>query len=407
MKLLVVTAAYPSPTDPWRAVFLENLHRELISVARGALEIVVVAPKVHDGDPLEETRTGVRILRFVYPSGGQRLKVSRPSLCDLARYFHSASRLGVKVARELAPDGILAHWVVPAGAIAARIARRTGIAYAVWAHGSDLTRYARRAPFRLLARRTLARARATFTVSRELRRIATDELGAAPEKTMELPMGVSDEFCGGPRRSPSRRGDLDLDLLAIGDLTREKGYEDLLEALEIVWRRGRRVRLRIVGAGPLETWIRTKLDHAPEGALELQGTRAPGEIADLLRAADGLVHPSWAEGAPLAVMEALACGTPVIATAVGGIPDLVVDEADGWLVPPRDPAALAEVIEQLALAPDRLEEARRRIAERAPDFSVRSRAEILWPRLLEIFPETGEVSAVTEHLTSGDPRYGR
>jgi glycosyltransferase involved in cell wall biosynthesis len=82
------------------------------------------------------------------------------------------------------------------------------------------------------------------------------------------------------------------------------------------------------------------------------GVVAPEEMAEWLRAADLYVHPSRADTFPSGVLEALACGTPVVASRVGGIPEQVTDET-GVLVDPGDPAALAAAIESLLAHPER------------------------------------------------------
>ncbi|HLU47899.1 MAG TPA: glycosyltransferase, partial [Planctomycetota bacterium] len=373
----------------WRAVFLEHLHRELLDVAPQTLELIVVAPRVHAADPEHETRLGIRVERFDYGARGERLKESRPSFWRLLRFYLAARRRLAEVMKEFRPDGILAHWVVPSGAIAAPVARRAGLPLVLWAHGSDLTRFGRRPIVGLLARAALRRARLVLAVSRELRRIAIEELGADPDKVTVLPMGVARTFHPQnstrselPSRGDRRDDTFALELLYVGDLTREKGVEDLLLALDRAWARGCRARLRTIGSGPMAR-DGSSLRSAPPEAVVHLGPRRPEEIAALLREVDLLVHASWREGAPLAVMEALACGTPVVATAVGGIPELVTEDVSGWLVPARDTEALASVLCSLAERPERIAEARARLASSPADHSMRSRVEILWPLLAE------------------------
>jgi glycosyltransferase involved in cell wall biosynthesis len=410
MRLLVITAAYPSPTEPERARFIEDLHLELIEQSNGALELVVIAPRVHDGDPLEEHRGGVRVLRFSYPSGGERLKESRPSPWRLAKYFGSGVRTTRRALRELPIDGVLAHWILPAGAVALGADPLGRIPLVVWAHGSDLHRYGARWPWTWIAAKAARRARAVFAVSRELAGIATGLLGVPTERVHVLPMGVAREFVPEPRKEPSGdglvtrpgsdstnstaavatpHGEFELEIVYVGDVTIEKGVGDLLAALEILWSRGRRVRLRILGDGPLRGY-RSAGPEIPRGALVWEGAVSRANVAAALRAADVYVHASWAEGTPLAVLEALACACPVVATAVGGIPELVTEDVEGWLVPPRDPSAFADAIERLILEPDRVALARARLLAEPVEVSMASRVAICGPALAEIFGASDE-----------------
>ncbi|TCS38566.1 sugar transferase (PEP-CTERM/EpsH1 system associated) [Paucimonas lemoignei] len=100
------------------------------------------------------------------------------------------------------------------------------------------------------------------------------------------------------------------------------------------------LRLAIIGDGPLMPALRKKLaDAGLEDAVWLPGART--DIADIMRGFDLFVLPSLAEGTPVTVLEAMACGLPVVASRVGGLPEVVEDNVNGMLVPPADPAALA------------------------------------------------------------------
>ena len=113
------------------------------------------------------------------------------------------------------------------------------------------------------------------------------------------------------------------------------------------------------------------------------GRRSAGEVRWLLARASALVVPSIYEGMPLVVLEAMDAGVPVIASAVSGIPEVVLDGETGWLVPPEDPAALARSIAALARDPAearrRGEAGRRRVAERYRP----SHAAAAWLRALD------------------------
>jgi len=140
-----------------------------------------------------------------------------------------------------------------------------------------------------------------------------------------------------------------LRLLFVGRFAIEKGVRDLAEAMTLAF------LLTIVGSGSLETELRARLDATFLGAVPRV------HLGALYRDADVVVVPSLSEPFGLVIVEALAAGTPVIATDVGDIAQIVRHGENGLLVPPRDPAALASAIQSLADDRDRL----RALASRA------------------------------------------
>jgi glycosyltransferase involved in cell wall biosynthesis len=131
---------------------------------------------------------------------------------------------------------------------------------------------------------------------------------------------------------------------AIGRLTWEKGHDDLIAAVDSLGRAA--PRCVIAGGGPEEERLRREIDALGlDDRVELLGQRT--DARQLIGAFDVAVLPSKTEGSPLALLEYMAAGAPIVATAVGGIPELVQDGLHGLLVPPRDPAALAAAISRL------------------------------------------------------------
>jgi glycosyltransferase involved in cell wall biosynthesis len=134
----------------------------------------------------------------------------------------------------------------------------------------------------------------------------------------------------------------------VGRLTPAKGQAILLSALAILAARGRHVHLGLVGDGPDRNTLQdlaARLNVVPNvtfhGALNQDG------VASLLSRADLFVLPSFAEGVPVSLMEAMAMEVPCISTAIAGIPELIQSGEEGILVPPSDPGLLAEAIEEL------------------------------------------------------------
>ena len=136
-------------------------------------------------------------------------------------------------------------------------------------------------------------------------------------------------------------------LVAIGRFAPQKGFALLIEALAAV----PGVRLSLVGDGELRGQIAAAVAaHGLQDRVDFRGWQNEAGVARALTQAGGLVLPSFAEGLPVVIMEAMAMGRPVIATAIAGVPELVTPET-GWLVPAGDAGALAGAIAALAATP--------------------------------------------------------
>ena len=128
--------------------------------------------------------------------------------------------------------------------------------------------------------------------------------------------------------------------LAVGRLDEAKDYPTMLQAFSKVVKGFPKALLLIAGAGPLEGNVKhLAVKLGLEKRVRFLGLRRDTSV--LMNAADAFILSSAWEGMPLALLEASATGLPVVATAVGGVPEIVIDEKSGFLTPPEDPAALA------------------------------------------------------------------
>jgi sugar transferase (PEP-CTERM/EpsH1 system associated) len=138
---------------------------------------------------------------------------------------------------------------------------------------------------------------------------------------------------------------------SVGRFRPQKGYADLLVAMKQVKENAPNARLLLVGGGELQADLEAKvLSLGLDGVVTFAGIRA--DVPEILAVLDVFVLSSLWEGMPNAILEAMAAGLPVVATAVGGTPDVVVDGVTGFLVPPRDPSALAKALATLVRDPD-------------------------------------------------------
>ena len=170
-------------------------------------------------------------------------------------------------------------------------------------------------------------------------------------------------------------------LLYIGRLRIRKGVEVLLEALDAVRREHPGVRLLLAGDGEQREALEAQAERLELGDTATFLGRAPApRVRRLLAGARALVVPSTYEGMPLVILEAMQEGVPIVASAVSGIPEVVVDGETGWLVPPEDPPRLATALTE---ALGDVEEARRRGAagrERVAALYTPAAAAAIWQR---------------------------
>jgi glycosyltransferase involved in cell wall biosynthesis len=202
-----------------------------------------------------------------------------------------------------------------------------------------------------MIRRTLRRADYALAVSEDLRQLAVT-MGATPERTRTIHNGCDASLFKLADRAEARTelgvaSDAQL-ILFVGRLVEVKGIGELLEAARRLAPTHPKLRVVCIGEGVLENELRAKI---PDPALvQFVGRKEPQEVARWMAACDLLCLPSYSEGCPNALLEALFCGRPVVASNVGGIPELV-DEGCAILVPPRDPARLAEAIAEALRRP--------------------------------------------------------
>jgi glycosyltransferase involved in cell wall biosynthesis len=295
MKIVVLTTSYPRYEGDPAGNFVADAVKQLR--ARG-LEVVVVSP------------ASFRHFGIAYGSGVMgNLKRAPWKLALVPAMMASFSRAARRAAR--GADLVHAHWL-PSGAVALA----TGKPFVVQLWGTDVE-LARRA--RQFARRVLSRARLTICASNALAEAAR-ELGAGEVRVIpsavELP-----EQAGEPAEPP--------EVLFVGRLSAEKGILELVQAAE-------GMTLTVAGDGPLRAQVPGALGFVPHH-----------ELGPLYERAAVVAVPSHREGFGVACAEAMAHGRPVVASAVGGLLDLVVDGETGLLVPPRDVAALRAALERL------------------------------------------------------------
>jgi glycosyltransferase involved in cell wall biosynthesis len=333
MKVVVLTTSYPRTPEDVAGRFVADAVEH---VRRRGVEVDVVSP-------LTFRHYGIAYGAGVV--GNLRKRPARVLLLPLM--LRELRRAAARAARDA--DLVHAHWL-PLGGVAASLDKP----FLVQLWGTDVE-LARRVP--ALARRILRRARLTLCASTALADAAR-ELGAREVRVIgsgvELPTGRPRQEAKPP------------EVLFAGRLSAEKGILDLLAAAD------NGMRLTIAGDGPLREQVPSAL-----------GFVSHDELGPLYDRAAVVAVPSHREGFGVVCAEAMAHGRPVVASAVGGLLDLVVHEETGLLVPPRDVQALRTALERLLAD----EELRARLGANARE---RAQQQLSWDHVTDLTLEAYE-----------------
>jgi len=209
----------------------------------------------------------------------------------------------------------------------------------------------KRAGYRGLYRRASRAAAALVAVSDDVARAIDDDLGPAPGRLVTIPNGVEmDRYGAGPDRSLRREMGVPEAapmVICVAKMLEQKGHRHLVDALAASSRaEGEPIHVALLGDGPLRQAIVSQAREAGVAdRIHLLGTRP--DVPRLLAAADVFVLPSLWEGLPMALLEAMAAGLPVIATSVSGTRQVVEDGRTGLLVAPGDSTELASAMQRL------------------------------------------------------------
>lgn len=361
LKILTFTTLFPSSARPRHGIFVETRLSHFRRFAGAQIRVVAPVPwfpsaaqcfgeyALFARTPREEVRNGVNVYHPRYLTVPVAGMYSQP---------FALVRAAIGTIEALLREGfdfdlIDAHYLYPDGVAAAMLARRFGKPLMLTARGSDVNLLMQSRVPRYLILRALAQAQAIVAVSAALKSRLV-ELGADASRIRVLRNGVDINIFR-PVPVTEARAALDLGagpvFAAVGNLVTEKGHDLTIDAVATI----PEAILLVVGDGPerhrLEQRART-LGVADR--VRFLPVRAQRELPTVYSAANALVLASSREGWPNVILEAMACGTPVVATAVGGVPEILEDSIGGIVVSERSSRALAEAMRtMLADPPDR------------------------------------------------------
>jgi glycosyltransferase involved in cell wall biosynthesis len=260
----------------------------------------------------------------------------------------------LRLARAIRPDVIHAHWFAPQGIVAVLVGLMLRVPVVVTAHGGDV--YGLRGRLLDAVRRAVAsRCEAVTVVSRDMAMNLPQMTSRRGERPKVMPMGVDTQCFSG---EPARHQDSDQVALFVGRLARKKGVEYLIRAFPEVLACHPDARLLVVGDGPCREELETLSSQLRLGdSIRFAGAQPPAVLPRYYRGSSVFVLPSVVaasgdtDGLPVVLLEAMAAGCPLVGTAVGGIPDVMIHGRTGLVVEPGQPPALAAAINQVLDSP--------------------------------------------------------
>lgn len=320
LRILIVSQMWPGADAPDLGIFVADVAREL-------------------------ERQGHRLARATIDRrGGSKVKYLRLGWAALG---------GVARFR---PDVVYAHFLVPAGTLAAIASLFARVPLVVTAHGTDVRNVGRVPGVRALTRATVWRAQEVVAVSDFLRRALLERLALPPAKVEVIDSGVDLERFRGADAADARRrlglGGEGPVYLCIGTLDERKNVVALADAFE----RLGFGQLVLVGDGRLRARVEGRR------GVRVVGRVPHAEVPDWIAACDVLCQPSLEEPFGQAILEAMACERPVVATSVGGPPEFVTPAA-GVLVDPHSVESIRQGLERAAALPSPNHAARSAAAE--------------------------------------------
>lgn len=352
MRLLTLTCLYPSAARPRHGIFVETRLRKLVATGEASAQVIAPVPWFPSKSPRFGTYAAFAATALQEERHGLHVRYPRYAMIPrLGPYIQpwSLERAFMKAIRTSRLDStqfdlVDAHYFYPDAVAAVNVARRLRLPAVITARGSDINLLGTMPWFRKRIVQAAQRADRIIAVSTALKQTMCD-IGIDGDKITVLRNGVDlDVFAPTPRRDARTllglpEGSL---VLSVGNLVPEKGHDLVIDAVSRI----SGARLVIVGSGPDLPRLRAMASaRGMADRMDIRDVVPQGQLGAYYSAADVLALGSTREGWPNVVLEAMACGTPVVATSVGGVPEMIWNPHAGTVVPRREGATFASALQ--------------------------------------------------------------
>ena len=347
-KLLIITNLYPTPWDHFRGTF----NFQQFNYLANHMDVRIIVPiswkdRFHNRHKQQAELSPHPLQdKAIYPwywytPGIFRGSYGRTLWASLQIQCH-------KWIKDFNPDYLLSSWAYPEGVAGTHIAKKLGIPAFVKVHGSDINITGQHPAVKRQIEAWGKQVSGVASVSRDLKNKLL-KLGVPEPKVRVIYNGVDHHRFYSSPGSLARKA-LKIDdapfLLYVGDLKKRKGCMDLLEAFLRLEKRHPDLKLYIAGGGAMQETLRQRIQQTNmQNRVILLGKVQHSTLNQWYNAASVMCLPSYHEGVPNVLLEAMACGTPVVATNIGGIPEVVKDDC-GILIPPANVKLLEQALEK-------------------------------------------------------------
>jgi L-malate glycosyltransferase len=355
-NVLVISSNYPRFSGDICGWFIHEISSR---IAKKGYKVTALSPHAKNSK-VNENIDNVNINRFRYffPSRFEKLAYGSGVLYNLKKMPFTVISIPPFVILEfLKAWGIVkkkhvnivhSHWLLPQGVVGALIHLCTGIPHVATIHGSDVNIINRYKMLHPLALFIMSNTTAVTVNSSYTKKILESIVYGCENKIQIIPMGIDPEKFWTSQKIKSPKSGKHI--LYVGRLIDWKGVNYLIDAMRQVLDRYPDVILTVVGTGPEEAALRSRaVELGIEKAIQFTGSVSPDDLIKYYQNADVFVLPSInidgrTEALGVVLLEAMAAGCPVIGSDVGGIPDIISDGENGFLVPERDSFSLADRI---------------------------------------------------------------
>ncbi|MGC9516939.1 MAG: glycosyltransferase [Methanomicrobiales archaeon] len=358
MKICIVTSMFPRFEGDYYGNFVYDEAKRLF---KEGFDVHVVTHHNRDS-PYEEVMQGLKIQRFKWlePKKFKPLAYYN-SITDgfrLISYLISLLLILSKTINKYDIDVIHAHNAIPTGFIAAIVSHVLKIPLFITIHGSDINRFYNKPFYRSLISFSLNSSEKILVSSKSLYR-KVESFIKNGKKILIFRNAIDINKFQVEKNDFIRNKYLiksdDTLILFVGNLNRSKGIFEIVESFKLLNYKFKKLKLMFVGEGPQKKELnKIVVNNEIEDDVIFTEQINPKRIQKYYQAADIFVLPSYSEGGgpPLVILEAMACGVPVVVSNVGGIPEVIKNGINGFLVPPHDTLELVKKIELLISSND-------------------------------------------------------